>query len=89
MAIRTSSYIDLDKVLAKLRESGIALSRSALYRYASKLRARDAMTATPQERTIVTIVERPSGLVQVVKTSLPGEKVAALIHHASGDSGPP
>lgn len=84
LAIRASSYIDLDKVLVKLHERGIVLSRSALYRYATKLRARDVMTAAPNEGTVVTIVERPSGLVQVVKTSMPGEEVARLIQQVSG-----
>ncbi|MBB2775044.1 UNVERIFIED_ORG: hypothetical protein HNP28_000315 [Comamonas terrigena] len=90
LAIRASSYIDLDKVRAQLQGGGIIFTRSSLYRYAAKLRARDAMTATPEEGTVVTIVERPSGLVQVVKTSMPGNAVAALIQQAtSGKNGPP
>ena len=90
LAIRGSRYIDLEQVRTKLQGSGITLSRSSLYRYAAKLRERDAMTATPDEGTVVTIVERPSGLVQVVKTSMPAEAVAALIQQTtSGKNGQP
>lgn len=83
LAIRASSYVDLDKVRAQLQGGGITLSRSSLYRYAAKLRERDAMTATPEEGTVVTIVERPSGFVQVVKTSMHGDAVAALIQQTT------
>ena len=44
-----------------------------------KLREKDATLATPEEGTIVTIVERGSGEVRLVKTAASAEAIATLI----------
>ena len=48
-------------------------------RYRLKLREKDATLATPEEGTIVTIVERGSGEVRLVKTAASAEAIATLI----------
>ena len=77
--VRAYRYRDLDGLLEDLKAQGIEMSRSALHRYVVKLQQRDALCAGPEEGTIVTIVERGSGSVRVLKTAATGQAVAALI----------
>jgi hypothetical protein len=77
--IRAYRYRDLDFLLADLKEQGFVMSRSALHRYVSRLQKRDSLCASPEEGTIVTIVERGTGAVRVLKTAATGQAVAALI----------
>lgn len=83
--IRMHRYMNLDAILADIHEQGIEqLSRSALGRYIPQLRARDEMKVAPAEDTIVTIVERSTGEVRVVKTTASAAYVAAQIAKISG-----
>lgn len=79
-SIRSNRYRDLDIIMDELSDLGVGgFSRSALHRYLCVLREKDALCAQPEDGTIVTIVERGTGEVRVVKTSASGEAVAALI----------
>ena len=77
--IREHRYVGLDDMVSTLDEQGIKVTRSSLHRYLLKLRDRDATLATPEEGTIVTIVERATGEVRLVKTAASAESIATLI----------
>ncbi len=82
--IHAHRYISLNGMMITLRELGITtVSRSALGRYVAGLRERDALHAQPEEGTLVTIVERSTGEVRIVKTCASGLAVAALIEKIS------
>lgn len=66
-------------MVAALADQGINIHRSTLHRYVADLRESDALCALPDEGTIVTIVERGTGQVNVVKTAATGQAVASLI----------
>jgi arginine repressor len=78
-SIREHRYIGLDDIVADLTEQGITVTRSALHRYLVKLREKDSTLATPEEGTIVTIVERGTGDVRTVKSSASGAAIQEMI----------
>ena len=78
-SIREHRYMLLDEIVADLTAQGIVVGRSSLHRYVVKLRENDATLATPEEGTIVTIVERGSGEVRLVNTAASAEAIATLI----------
>lgn len=83
--IRAHRYANLDFIMVATREMGLTgFSRSALARYVNSLKERDSLHANPVEGTIVTIVERGTGEVRVVKTSASGLAIAALIAKVKG-----
>lgn len=75
-SIREHRYMLLDEIVADLAAQGIVVGRSSLHRYVVKLREKDATLATPEEGTIVTIVERGSGEVTVPEGIDPGFEYA-------------
>ena len=77
--IRSHGYLDVDKIVEELELEGIKVARSTLHRYLVGLRERDALCAQPMEDTVVTIVERSTGLVRVIKTSATAEALVTLI----------
>lgn len=77
--IRAHSYGSLDVIVDELTGLGVKLSRSSLHRHAKALRDKDGLCALPEEGTIVTIVERGTGEVRVVKTSASGAAVSELL----------
>jgi len=78
--IRSHRYMNIDAILADIQKLGInQLSRSALGRYVPHLRAQDELRVAPGENTIVTIVERGTGEVRVVKTTASAASIAAQI----------
>lgn len=78
--IRAHRYLGLSDILAGIEAQGIeGMSRSALGRYVPKLKAQDCIKSAPEEDTIVTIVERVTGKVLVVKTGVAADLIAANI----------
>lgn len=77
--IRSNQYQDVAGMMGELAAQGINIHRSTLHRYVAALRESDALCALPDEGTIVTIVERGTGQVRVVKTAATGQAVSALI----------
>ena len=78
--IRLHRYMNFDAILADIQKLGIKqISRSALGRYLPNLRAGDELKVAPAEDTIVTIVERSTGEIRVIKTSASAAAVAAQI----------
>lgn len=77
--IREHRYTGLDDMVSELAEQGIKVNRSSLHRYLLKLRDKDATLATPEEGTIVTIVERATGEVRLVKSAASADAIATLI----------
>lgn len=75
--IRASRYRSMNTTLEALRKEGIDVSRSALGRYALSLKRDDGLMASPADNTIITIVERNSGKIRVVKTSAPADAIAS------------
>lgn len=69
----------LDDMVTDLAAQGISVNRSSLYRYMLKLREKDATLATPEEGTIVTIIERATGEVRLVKSAASADAIATLI----------
>ena len=85
--IRAHQYVNLGRMMDDLGKRGIeGISRSALHRIASQLREADALLAGPNEGTIITIMERVSGEVRVLKTSSSGLSVATLLEQTLGVS---
>lgn len=84
--IRDHGYIQLDDIVGELAQREIKLARSTLHRYLRELRQRDLLCATPEEGTIVTIVERATGEVRVVKCRLPGSILFDLIRENASHS---
>lgn len=78
--IRTHRYIQLDDILVSIKKLGIdGMNRSSLHRHIVKLKVRDSLNAKPSEGTIITIVERATGEVRVIKSSAPAVAIASLI----------
>ncbi len=77
--VRAHRYASLDAMLVDLDRHGIKISRSALHRHAAKLKEKDALCAGPEETTIVSIIERSTGEIRVLRTHVSGAVVAALI----------
>ena len=77
--IRAHAYLDVDRIVAELEAEGIELARSTLHRYLVGLRERDALCAQPGEDTVITIVERSTGVVRVIKTSASADALVSLI----------
>lgn len=78
--IRAHHYVVLDNILEDIKAQGLDfITRSTLGRYVPKLKAQDHLKADPSEDTIVTLVERSTGKVLVLKTGVAAELVAAKI----------
>jgi hypothetical protein len=77
--IREHRYMVLDDIVADLAAHGVTVGRSSLHRYMVKLREKDATLAAPEEGTIVTMVERATGEVRLVKSAASADAIATLI----------
>ena len=77
--IRAHRYLDLDAIVMTLKDMEVTLARSTLHRYVSQLRRKDSLCALPDEGTIVTLVERGTGEVRIVKTAASAVALAAMI----------
>jgi hypothetical protein len=77
--IREHRYMGIDDMHTDLAAQGVSVTRSSLHRYMLKLRDKDATLATPEEGTIVTIVERATGEVRLVKSVASADAIATLI----------
>ncbi|MBD3893910.1 hypothetical protein [Hydrogenophaga sp.] len=55
------------------------MSRSSLHWYVFALKEKDVNLASPEQGTIVTIVERSTGEVRLVKSAASAESIATLI----------
>ena len=81
--IRAHRHWTLTELTDGLLDLGIVdISRSALHRYLEKLYVSDSLQATQEEGTIVTIMERATGEVRVVKCSASAQLVADLVARA-------
>lgn len=79
-SIRAHRYAQVNLIAEDIKAAGIEkISRSAIGRYVARVRARDEQTAQPDQNTIVTVVQRSTGTVQVIKTSASAETVMAQI----------
>ena len=77
--IREHRYMGLDDMVSALAAQGVSVNRSSLHRYMLNLREKDANLASPEEGTIVTIVERSTGQVRLVKSEASADSIATLI----------
>jgi hypothetical protein len=78
--IRANRHFTLNEIIFSLKERGITeVSRSALQRFLPGLDKKDALCASPNEGTIVTIVERGTGEVRTVKSSASGLAIETMI----------
>lgn len=77
--IRKHNYLGLDEMVVELEKKGIMITRSTLHRYLQRLEAKDHLLAGPDEATIITIVERGTGEVRVIKTSASASILANII----------
>ena len=78
--IRAHRRFTLDEQMSYLKERGFTqVSRSGLGRFLQEFDKKEALCANPNEGTVVTIVERGTGEVRVVKSSASGLAIAALI----------
>ncbi len=84
--IRRHQHVNGLGVLKELGAAGINLSRSSLYRYMEKLRAKDALHTGTADDTVVVIVERATGATTTLTTSATGTAVLAMISNLGGPS---
>lgn len=77
--IREHRFMGIEGMVADLKAQGLSVNRSSLHRYMLKLREKDSTLATPEEGTIVTIVERATGEVRLVKSKASADAIATLI----------
>ncbi|QDL55341.1 hypothetical protein [Rhodoferax aquaticus] len=78
--IRANRHFSLVEIIANLRELGITeISKSALHRYLPTLDKKDSLCASPNEGTIVTIVERGTGEVITLASSASGRTIAEMV----------
>lgn len=85
--IRANRHLGIDDIRAGLLESeGFDMARSTLHRTITKINARDQLLARADEQTVVTVVDRVSGDVRVIKTCVPGALIDALIRQAEASS---
>lgn len=77
--IREFDYIHLEQVLHIMRAEGINTSRSALNRYAMKLKQQDGLFAGSPDRTVVVLLDRITGNVTTLSTSATSEVVTQTI----------
>jgi len=78
--IRLHGYRHIDQIMESVLLLKIPkLSRSALGRYTKRLREKEEMCAQPNEETIITIVERGTGEVRMIKSCASGQVLAAMI----------
>lgn len=83
--IRSHQYVNLDLMMSDLIDLGInSISRSALHRHVVALKESDALCANLDEGTVVTIVERGSGEVRVIKTCASGLSIATMLAKIQG-----
>jgi hypothetical protein len=76
--IRHHKYVRIDVIRSELLKREINISRSALHRYMVRLQENDGFMMDSSDATIVTIMERSTGRVVVVKTPV---KPDALVAH--------
>lgn len=85
--IRSHQYVNLNSMMADLKKRGITgITRSALHRHVVNLKASDALCANSDEGTVVTIIERGSGEVRVIKTCASGLSIATMLEKIKGTS---
>ncbi|MCY1557702.1 hypothetical protein D9M68_945740 [compost metagenome] len=75
--------MQIDVVREELKELGISISRSALGRYMKKLGELDGFLMGTNDATIVTIMERSTGHVAVVKSPFRADALLAHIQALS------
>lgn len=85
--IRKHRYAQIDVVHEALTEMGVSISRSAVGRYIQKLRLSDGLVMDYKDATVVTIVERSTGNVFVLKTPVMGAELAAHIESLTQELG--
>lgn len=85
--VRSHQYVNLDLMMVDLQKRGIAgITRSALHRHVVRLKEADALCANPDQGTVITIMERGSGEVRVVKTSASALSIATMLEKIQGTS---
>jgi hypothetical protein len=83
--IRSHQYVNLDLMMVDLKKRGITgITRSALHRHVVNFKESDALCASPDEGTVVTIIERGSGEVRVIKTCASGLSIATMLEKIKG-----
>ena len=78
--IRANRHFSLVEIISCLRELGITeVSKSSLHRYLPTLDRKDALCASPNEGTVITIVERGTGEVFTLASSASGRIIAEMV----------
>lgn len=77
--LRKWRFSDLDGMVAELAEAGITISRSALHRYAAKLRKSKSVPPAYAPASIVVVIDAQSGATITVPSHATPEAIAALI----------
>lgn len=81
--MRANRHRTLDEIVEELKTlDGMTISRSSVHRTLRKLNARDQLLANDQEQVIVTIVDRGTGEVRVIKTPVLAEMIESMIRSA-------
>lgn len=85
--IRAHRHMTIEDIVLAVNKGGlIHTSRSSLHRFLAKLDAKDAICASQEELTIITIVERKTGVVRTVKSSASGLAIELMISQIVPDS---
>jgi len=77
--LRRYRYVRIDQANSELAETGILLSRSALHRYAQRLRSMDRVPVIGKGPIVVMILDQRSDVSTVVRTSVAASAVVSAI----------
>lgn len=84
--VRAHRHKSIDDVRALMEAEGIDMARSSLHRAMTKINARDQLLVRAEEQSVITVVDRISGEVRVIKACIPGDLVETLIRQAEAVS---
>lgn len=87
--LRRHHYAALDSVRHQLADRGIKISRSALGRYALRLRAADTVPATGQGPTLIIIADLRGNDTRHLRTHLQPSRVLSAIATLEAATTPP
>lgn len=77
--LRRFGYGRIDQALAELASAGIALSRSALHRYAQRLREDDRVPVFGKGPVVVMVIDQRTDESTMVRTSLPAAAILSRL----------
>lgn len=78
--IRAHRYINVRSILADIKNQGVnGITSSSLSRYIERVKKADHHLAVPDGDTVITVLQRSTGSVQVIKTGTSAKFVVEML----------